>query len=113
MQVLDNACHEDRITPSHRAGSLYDILPVATESVKKANEWNLVRIISNKGHLEFWLNNTKQIETTMFTPEWDAMVQGSKFKAYPDFARTRRGHIALQDHDNRVWYRNIKIRELP
>ena len=112
MQVLDNVCHEDGTVATHRAGSLYDILPVATESVKKANEWNLVRIISNKGHLEFWLNNTKQIETTMFTPEWDAMVQGSKFKAYPDFAKSRKGHIVLQDHDNRVWFRNIKIREL-
>ncbi|HRI79070.1 MAG TPA: DUF1080 domain-containing protein [Cyclobacteriaceae bacterium] len=112
MQVLDNTCHPDAKIIKHQAGELYDLIASQKVSVKPAGEWNVSRIISNKGHLEFWLNGVKQIETTMYTPEWDAMVAGSKFKTMPGFAKARKGKICLQEHGNKVAYRNIKIREL-
>ena len=112
MQVLDNSCHPDAKITKHQAGNLYDLIESATVSVRPTGEWNQARIISNKGHLELWLNDVKQVETEMFTPEWEAMIKGSKFKTEPDFGKARKGHIALQDHDNQVWFRNIKIKSL-
>lgn len=112
MQVLDNACHPDAKIEKHRAGNLYDLIASPTESVKAANEWNLAKIISNKGHLEFWLNGVKQVETTMFTPAWEAMIKTSKFKDMPGFGKFKKGKISLQDHGDLVWYRSIKIREI-
>ena len=112
MQVLDNTCHPDAKIEKHRAGNLYDLIKSTTETVKPANEWNLVKIISNRGHLELWLNGVKQVETTMFTPEWEALIRGSKFKDMPGFAKSKKGRIALQDHGDLVWFRNIKIKEI-
>jgi hypothetical protein len=112
MQILHNECHPDGKYPKHRAGNLYDLIASPVESVKGPNQWNSVRILSNKGHLEFWLNDVKQVETTMYTPEWEAMVKNSKFIKYPDFGKFRKGRISLQEHGSRVWFRNIKIREL-
>lgn len=112
MQVLDNTCHPDAKIEKHRAGNLYDLIASPTESVKPANEWNLVRIVSNKGRVEFWLNGVKQVEFTMFTPEWEAMIKGSKFKDMPGFGKFKKGKISLQDHGDLVWYRSIKIREI-
>ena len=112
MQVLDNTCHPDAKIEKHRAGNLYDLIKSSTETVKPANEWNLVKIISNRGHLELWLNGVKQVETTMFTPEWEALIRGSKFKDMPEFAKSKKGRIALQDHGDLVWFRNIKIKEI-
>ena len=112
MQVLDNACHPDAKIVKHQAGNLYDLIESAAVSVRPAGEWNQVRIISNKGHLELWLNDVKQVDTEMFTPEWVALIKGSKFKDEPDFGMSKKGHIALQDHGNQVWFRNIKIKTL-
>lgn len=112
MQVLDNACHPDSKFPKHRAGNLYDLIASKTESVHLAGEWNTARIVSDKGHLELWLNDVRQVEIEMFTPEWDALIGSSKFKDIPIFGKARQGHICLQDHDNQVWFRNIKIRRL-
>jgi hypothetical protein len=112
MQILHNDCHPDGKFPKHRAGNLYDLIASPTESVKGPREWNHVRILTNKGHLEFWLNGVKQIETAMYTPEWEAMIKGSKFVQWPDFGKSRKGKIMLQEHGSRVWFRNIKIREL-
>lgn len=112
MQVLDNTCHPDAKIIKHRAGDLYDLISVSTETVKPAGEWNAARLISNKGKYEFWLNGVKTVEFAMHTPEWDAMVATSKFKSMPGFGKFKKGKISLQDHNDKVWYRNIKIKPL-
>jgi len=112
MQVLDNECHPDAKIIKHRAGDLYDLISCSTEAVKPAGEWNAARIVTNKAHYEFYLNGTKVVEFTMHTPEWNAMVQASKFKSMPDFGKATKGHIALQDHGDQVAFRNMKIRKL-
>jgi len=112
MQVLDNSCHPDAKIIKHRAGDLYDLISCSKETVKPAGEWNQVRIISKNAQMEFWLNGTKVVQFTMHTPEWDAMVAKSKFNTMPGFGKALKGHIALQDHGDAVWFRNIKIREV-
>lgn len=112
MQVLDNKCHPDSKIIKHRAGDLYDLISCSTETVKPAGEWNVAKIVTNKGHYEFWLNGVKTVEFTMHTPEWDQLVAGSKFKDMPDFGKFTKGRISLQDHGDQVWFRNIKIKEL-
>jgi hypothetical protein len=112
MQILDNTCHPDAKIHTHRAGDLYDLIACSSEPVKPAGEWNQVRIISNAGKYEFWLNGTRVVSFTMHTPEWNQLVEKSKFKEFPDFGKARKGHLALQDHGDKVWFRNIKIKTL-
>lgn len=113
MQVLDNSCHPDAKYPKHRAGDLYDLIAATPETVKPAGEWNAVRLIKHDGHVEHWLNGVKVVEYQMSTDSWREMIAHSKFKNYPDFGKASKGRICLQDHDNdRVWYRNIKIKKL-
>ncbi len=112
MQVLDNAAHSDAKIIKHRAADLYDLVSSSPEVVRPAGEWNQVEIICNKGNLEFHLNGVKVLSTTLWDDNWKKMIAGSKFKAWPDFGTFKKGRIALQDHGDPVWYRNIKIRKL-
>ena len=112
MQVLDNDRHKDAKIIKHRAGDLYDLISSSPETVKKAGEWNKAEIICNKGTLEFRLNDTKVLSTTLWDDNWKKMLAGSKFKQWRDFGTFKSGKIALQDHGDPVWYRNIKIKKL-
>jgi len=112
MQILDNKCHPDAKIKTHRAGDLYDMIETSTVNVKPAMQWNESRILSKDGHYTFYQNGQKVVEFKMHTPEWDAMIAKSKFKDLDGFGKAKRGHIALQDHSDKVWFRNIRIREI-
>ncbi|MCB0629513.1 MAG: DUF1080 domain-containing protein [Saprospiraceae bacterium] len=112
MQVLDNSCHPDAKIITHRAGDLYDMISCKEETVLPANEWNSVRIRIKNGKGQFWLNGKKIVKFTMFDEEWAKMIADSKFKDMPGFGTFRKGHLVLQDHGDKVWFRNIRVKEL-
>lgn len=118
MQVLDNACHPDSKFPKHRAGDLYDLVECKYVTVKPAGEWNRALLRFKNGKVEHWLNNRKVVELKMFegnkpSKKWLDLIAGSKFpKLSADFGLSQKGKIALQDHGDPVWYKNIKIRKL-
>ncbi len=112
MQVLDNAGHPDAKIIKHRAGDLYDLISSSSEPVKPAGEWNYAEIIADKGKLDLYLNGVHIVSTTMWDDNWKQMVAGSKFKSMPDFGTFKKGRLALQEHGEEVWFRNVKIRKL-
>lgn len=110
MQVLDNDGHADGKIPSHRAGALYDIETPPDGAVKPVGEWNEATIRFTGSEIEHWLNGKLVSESSYGDDAWKAKVAASKFKQWPLFGTFAKGHIALQDHGDKVWYRNIKIR---
>lgn len=112
MQVLDNDGHPDGKIFKHKAGNLYDLIPNTKETVKPVGEWNQVQITSNNGKLDFYLNGENVVSTTLWDDNWKKLIAGSKFADMPGFGTFKSGHIALQDHGDQVWYRNIMIKRL-
>jgi hypothetical protein len=114
IQVLDNKDATDNKVDSHLAGSLYDILAADPKTVNPAGEWNTVVIKVKDGHVTHSMNGTEVVSYTLWTPEWDEMVQNSKFKNFPGWTEgiAKEGYIGLQDHGYTIWFKNIKIREL-
>jgi Domain of Unknown Function (DUF1080) len=112
MQVLDNARHKDGANPLTSAGSNYAVHGPVRDMTKPVGQWNTVRLIARGNHVEHWLNDVKVVEYELFSPDWEKRVQASKFAKIPPYGRAKRGHIAIQDHGNLVWYRNIKIKPL-
>jgi cytochrome c len=111
MQVLDNACHPDAKIEKHRAGDLYDMIACKYVTVNPQGEWNQARLIIKNGQVEHWLNGRMVVSFPIHDSSWKRMIANSKFKSMPFFGTGRKGHIALQDHGDKVWYRNIKIKE--
>ncbi|MGC6423955.1 MAG: 3-keto-disaccharide hydrolase [Lentimonas sp.] len=111
-QILDDEKHYDRQKPSHRAGSLYALVPAPDDKpLKPAGEWNTGRIVANGDHIEHWLNGVKIVEIEYGTDDWFERFNKSKYKKHKDFGNWE-GSIHLQDHNDDAWFRNVMIREL-
>ncbi len=112
LQILDDAAHRDGLTPETSAGSNYALHPPTQNAVRPAGEWNETRLIVRGAHVEHWLNGVKTVTYELWSDDWKARVAASKFRDTPSYGLARSGRIALQDHGDRVAFRNIKIRPL-
>tara|TARA_R110002073_G_scaffold40547_5_gene115147 strand:+ start:278434 stop:279174 length:741 start_codon:yes stop_codon:yes gene_type:complete len=116
IQVLDNERHPDaQANPKfHQAGALYDLMQPEHDVCKPAGEWNhcLIKIDHKNNEGSVVLNGTEILSFPVHGEEWDAMIANSKFKDMEGFGDYQTGHIGLQDHSDKVWYKNIKIQVL-
>ncbi|HYG77154.1 MAG TPA: DUF1080 domain-containing protein [Planctomycetota bacterium] len=113
FQISDDTKNADTSNPKHACGSLYDMIVPKNKTMKPVGEWNTAKLVVNGNHCEHWLNGAKVVEYEFFSDEWKKLYAASKYAKNPKYAATAKNHLCLQDHGDEVWYRNIKIRELP
>lgn len=119
MQIADLACTKpDSRVLYERSGDLFDLISSNVEWVNEAPQWNDFEIIADHGHVQFFQNGHKVVDTQLWNDDWKRLVAGTKFKAWPDFATFYEGHISLQGTEDkgqvpiRLWFRDIKIKKL-
>ncbi|MDD2460829.1 MAG: DUF1080 domain-containing protein [Kiritimatiellia bacterium] len=113
-QVLD-AKHPDATKGrdgNRTVASLYDVMPAAGAKPKPVGEWNTAMIVSKGRQVEHWLNGEKVLAFERGSDAFRKAVALSKFSKQPNWGEQEAGHILLQDHQDRVSYRNIKIKIL-
>ena len=108
-QVLDDEKHGDGKNPLTSAGSIYAVYPPAKKVVKPVGEWNHTKIVLRGNHVEHWLNGEKICEAEIGSEDWNARVAKSKWAKVASYAKEPKGHIDLQDHGDKVEFKNIKI----
>jgi len=93
------------IAPAGNSGVMFRVTEERDYPWQSGPEY---QILGN--HVEHWLNGEKVVAYEIGSPDWIERVKKSKFAKYENWGLAPRGHIALQDHGDRVAYRNIKIR---
>jgi hypothetical protein len=111
-QLIDDDGWPDKLEAWQQTAANYAMHPPTSKVARPVGQWNHTRIVVEGGHVEHWLNGVKVVGYEMWTPDWEARVKAGKWKDYPGYGRARKGRIGLQDHGNRIWFRDIKVRPL-
>ncbi|MCH8291267.1 DUF1080 domain-containing protein [Candidatus Poribacteria bacterium] len=112
IQILDT--HGKTPTGTHDCGAVYDALAPTRNVCKPTGEWNHTVITCDKNIITVEMNDEKIVEADLdlwTTPGMNPDGTKNKFRdSLKDMPRC--GHIGLQDHGGKIWFRNIKLKRL-
>ncbi len=113
-QIIDDTGFPGKLEVWQQTGANYALHPAdpGKKTLRPVGEFNSSAIRVESGHVTHWLNDSIIVEYELWTDDWYRMVKNSKWKDYPGYGLSRKGHIGLQDHGSPVCYRNIRIREI-
>lgn len=113
-QVIDDVGFPSKLEDWQKTGADYAMY-VANDKkkLKPVGEWNSSKIVFDNGHVEHWLNGEKIVEFEAWTPDWFERKNAGKWADVREYGLPRYGHIVLQDHGAKAWYKDVKIKELP
>ncbi len=117
-QLIDNERHPDAAEGLDRtAGAIYGLVAPSAQVARPIGEFNQSRIVLRSNHVQHWLNGTKVVEVDLDSEQ----IRDGIAKRWPVDSEVYRllsqmphkeTPIALQNHGDEVWFRNLKIRKL-
>lgn len=110
-QILDNSEHPDGANPRTSAASLYFCMAPCCDVTKPVGEWNSARIVAKGSIIQHWLNGQKVVAFDYKDPKWSKEV--ALLKARGGNLESRGANLSFQDHGDPVWFRKIRMREIP
>ncbi len=111
MQLLDDIDFNDK-APIRSAGSLYDLITPVNKHLKPVGQYNTARLLVDHGHVEHWINGDKVVEYELGSAALNDLINKSKYKDNPKFAKNTSGHIMFQHHGQQVWLKDIRVKRL-
>lgn len=111
-QLLDDDNYPGHDNPIHFTAALFDIYAPQIDAHLPAGSWNSTRIVVRYPHVEHWLNGKLVLQFELGSADWQNRAAQSRFAPEHVLGAAEPGHIMLQDHGDRIAFRQIRIRAL-
>ncbi|MCX6255572.1 MAG: DUF1080 domain-containing protein [Bacteroidia bacterium] len=112
FQVMDNENWPDSLEDTQISGANYAMYPPMVKPYKPLGEWNHLFLFVNGNDVTQILNDEVVVKYEKNSEEWEKLRNSGKWLNFPDWGKFDEGHISLQNHGTKVWYRNIKLKML-
>ena len=110
-QVLDDEFSPYAENPRQAAASLFFCMGPRKRATRPLGEWNTARIVCKGTVIEHWLNEERVISFDYTDPKWAKEVGLLRIRG-GDLSG-RGGRFLLEDHGQDVWFRHLRLREIP
>jgi hypothetical protein len=117
-QIIDNQGHPDAANDTNRqTGAIYGLVEPSTQSSLPVGQFNQSRIVLRGNQVEHWLNGNKIVNVDLKSEPIRLGLENRWSKNSPVYQLLTEmpkieTPVALQHHNDEVWFRAIKIRRL-
>jgi hypothetical protein len=111
-QIIDNLGWPGKLEDWQKCGANYAMYPPLVDHPKPVGEWNHLLIVVDGNNVTQMLNGEIVAKYVKYSDEWNKLRNSGKWVDFPDWGKYDEGHISLQNHGTRVWFKNIKLKEL-
>ena len=112
FQVIDHENWPDPLEDWQINGANYAMYPPMVKPYKPLGEWNQLFLVVKGNMVTQILNGEVVVKYEKNSEEWKKLRNSGKWGNFPDWGNYDEGYISLQNHGTKVWYRNIKIKEI-
>ncbi len=112
FQIIDHENWPDPLEDWQINGANYAMYPPRVKPYKPLGEWNSLLLVVKGNQVTQILNGEVVVEYEKYSDDWNMLRNSGKWADFPDYGKYDEGHISLQNHGTKVWYRNLKIKEL-
>ncbi|GHV69397.1 hypothetical protein FACS1894199_18050 [Bacteroidia bacterium] len=93
-------------------GANYAMYPPKATPYNPTNEWNRLLLLVDDNRVTQLINGVETVSYVKYSDDWVQRRNSGKWADFPDYGKFDEGHISLQNHGTKLWYRNVKIKKL-
>ena len=114
FQLVDdsNRPPERRIPSQQSHGANYGMYAPTSQPYHPAEEWNRLMIVVSENKVTHIINGVTVVYYEKYSDDWLELRDSGKWADFPDYGKFDEGHISLQNHGAKLWFRNIKLKQL-
>jgi len=112
FQLIDDKGWPDKLENWQLTGANYAMYPPKATPTKPIGEWNRLLLVVNGNHVTQMINGVEVVSYEKYTDEWVKLRNSGKWANYPDYGIVDEGHISLQNHGTKLWFRSVMIKQL-
>ena len=112
FQIIDHENWPDKLEDWQINGANYAMYPPIARPYKPVGEWNHLFLVVDGNYVTQMLNDVVVVKYEKNSEEWEKLRNSGKWADFPDWGKYDEGYISLQNHGTKVFFRNIKLKNL-
>jgi len=110
LQILENTADKYKELEAWQYhGSIYGVVAAKRGALNPVGEWNTEEVVADGHRIKVIVNGKVIVDADIKEASANGTIDG---KEHPGLLRPK-GHIAFVGHGDVLWFRNIRIKELP
>jgi hypothetical protein len=112
FQIIDHENWKGKLEDWQINGANYAMYPPIAKPYKPIGQWNHLFLVVDGNSVTQILNDVVVVKYEKNSEEWKKLRNSGKWANFPDWGKFDEGNISLQNHGTKVWFRNIKLKQL-
>jgi len=112
FQLIDHDAWYDPLEDWQIHGANYAMYPPKAKPYNPVGEWNRLLLVVDGNDVTQIINGVETASYTKYSDEWNTKRNSGKWTDFPDWGKFDEGPVVIQNHGTKLWFKNVKIKEL-